>query len=70
MFAALGRMHPGEIDVDVGHHLVRALTDFSDAELDPDPIVLNGATWLQVKRTAERLAVDLHRHLNDLQKGG
>jgi hypothetical protein len=70
MFAALSRMHPGEIDLDVGYHVVRALTDFSDAELDPDPIVLNGATWFEARRTAERLAADLKRHLSDLRKSG
>lgn len=70
MFTALSGMHPGEIDVDVGDHIVRALTDFSDAELDPDPVVLDGTTWDELKRVAERVAADLHRHLKDLRKRG
>jgi hypothetical protein len=63
MFAALGALHPGEIDKEVGEHVVRALTDFSDAELDPDPIILDGTTWDDARRAAERLAADLHKHL-------
>lgn len=63
MFSALGNMHPGEIDRDVGDHIARALTDFSDAELDPDPIILDDTTWFDAKRTAEHLASDLQQHL-------
>lgn len=66
MFSALDKMHPGEIDSAVGHHIVRALTDFSDADLDPDPVMLTDITWEKAKRTAERIASDLHKHL----KGG
>jgi hypothetical protein len=70
MFAALSGLHPGEIDIDVGHHVVRALTDFGDAELDPDPVVLNGATWNDAKRAAEQVARDLQRHLNSMRMRG
>lgn len=63
MFAALQRMHPTEVDIDVGRHIALALTDFSDAELDPEPIVLDQTTWDTVKRSAERLATELRRHL-------
>lgn len=70
MYDALSRMHPGEIDLDVGHHVARALTDFSDAELDPDPVVLNGATWPEAKRTAEKMSADLQRHLDGLRRRG
>lgn len=68
MFSALTRMHPGEVDADVGDHVVRALTDFGDAELDPDPIILDGTTWSEAKRTATLVAADLRRHLYDLRK--
>jgi hypothetical protein len=70
MYDALSRMHPGEIDLEVGHHVARALTDFSDAELDPNPVVLNGATWSDAKRTAGRLSADLQRHLDGLRRRG
>lgn len=68
MFSALSRMHPGEIDIEVGDHIARALTDFSDADLDPDPIVLDGTTWHEAKRTAERLGADLRKHLRTLPR--
>jgi hypothetical protein len=68
MFAALGGLHPGEIDREVGEHVVRALTDFSDAELDPDPIILDGTTWDDARRAAECLAADLHKHLRTLRR--
>lgn len=64
MFTALERMYPGEIDREVGEHVRRALTDFSDAELDPDPVVLDGATWGDAKRSAARLAADLRAYLS------
>ncbi len=67
---ALGRMYPGDIDVDVGLHLVRALMDFSDAEFDPDPILLIPVAWADVKRSAQRLASDLQRHLARLTRSG
>jgi hypothetical protein len=70
MFSALERMYPGEIDLDVGYHLVRALTDFSDAELDPDPLMLDGATWADAKRSAARLAADLDAYLADARRSG
>jgi hypothetical protein len=70
MFSSLGRMYPGDIDMDVGLHLVRALTDFSDAELDPDPILLVPVAWADVKRSAQRLASDLQRHLARLTRSG
>lgn len=70
MFSALLGTYPDEIDLDVGLHMARALTDFSDAELDPDPIVLDGATWAQAKHTARHLASDLSRHLEDLTRSG
>lgn len=40
MFSALRGMYPDQIDLDVGLHITRALTDFGDAELDPEPILL------------------------------
>lgn len=70
MFSALRRMYPDEIDLEVGLHITRALTDFTDAELDPDPIVLDRSTWPQAKRSAQRLASDLQRHLTTLQRAG
>jgi hypothetical protein len=70
MFDVLSGMHPGEIDIDVGRHVVRALTDFGDAELDPDPVVLDGTTWREVKRTSAQVAAGLQRHLDDLRKRG
>jgi hypothetical protein len=63
MFAALRGTYPGEIDLEVGYHVARALTDFGDAEMDPDPIVLDGTTWHEAKRSATRLAADLEAHL-------
>jgi Nucleotidyl transferase AbiEii toxin, Type IV TA system len=68
MFFALLRTYPDQIDLDVGLHIVRALTDFSDAELDPDPVILNGSTWSEAKRSAQRLAVDLQRHLSSWKR--
>lgn len=70
MFSALSRMHPAEVDAEVGDHVVRALTDFADAELDPDPVVLDGSTWSQAKRVAEVLASDLQKHLTLLRRKG
>lgn len=70
LFSALRRMHPGEIDFDVGDHVVRALTDFGDAELDPDPIVLDDATWAVVKRSAGQLAASLRHHVAELHRSG
>ncbi|HEX2079459.1 MAG TPA: nucleotidyl transferase AbiEii/AbiGii toxin family protein [Longimicrobium sp.] len=70
MFSALRRTYPNEIDLEVGLHIARALTDFTDAELDPDPIILDGSTWSQAKRSAHLLASDLHRHLADLERAG
>lgn len=70
MFAALRGMYPGEIDLDVGYHVARALTDFGDAEVDPDPIVLDGTTWPEAKRSAARLAADLEAHLAASRKRG
>jgi hypothetical protein len=70
MFSSLRSMYPGEIDLEVGLHVARALTDFSDAELDPDPILLDRTTWAEAKRTAQRLSSDLQRHLSDLQRSG
>lgn len=68
MFAALQQTYPGDIDMEVGLHIVRALTDFSDADVDPDPILLDGSTWLDARRSAQRLASDLQRHLSDLKR--
>jgi hypothetical protein len=70
MFSSLRDMYPEDIDLEVGMHVARALTDFSDAELDPDPILLDRATWPEAKRSALRLSSDLQRHLNDLQRSG
>jgi hypothetical protein len=70
MFAALERMYPGEIDADVGDHVARALTDFADAELDPDPVVLDGVEWPDAKRSAARLADDLHAYVATLRRRG
>ena len=70
MFVALRGMYPGDIDLDVGDHITRALTDFSDAEVDPDPIVFDGTTWLEAKRSATRLAADLEAHLAAVGKRG
>ena len=64
MFGALQRMYSHAVDADVGRHIVLALTDFSDAELDPDPIVLDGTTWAAAMRTAVRLAEDLRRYVD------
>jgi hypothetical protein len=58
-------MYPG-----VGYHVARALTDFSDAEVEPDPIVLDGAAWKEAKGSAARLAADLAAHLAVLAKAG
>jgi hypothetical protein len=66
MFSALRRTYPGEIDAEVGLHVALALTDFTDADLDPDPIVLDHTNWSDVKRSAQRLASDLRRHLASL----
>ncbi|MBW3570563.1 MAG: nucleotidyl transferase AbiEii/AbiGii toxin family protein [Gemmatimonadetes bacterium] len=70
MFSSLRSMYPNEIDVDVGLHVARALTDFSDAELDPDPVLLERVTWSEAKRSAQHLASDLQRYLRDLQRSG
>jgi hypothetical protein len=70
MFSSLRTMYPGEIDLEVGLHVARALTDFSDAELDPDPILLEGVSWGEAKQSAQRLSSDLQRHLSDLQRSG
>lgn len=70
MFAALRGMYPGEIDRGVGSHVARALTDFSDAEVDPDPIVLDGTTWDEAKRSAVRIAADLTAHLARFESWG
>jgi hypothetical protein len=35
---------------------IRSLTYFEDAELEPDPVYLNGWTWKEVRNTLERLA--------------
>ena len=42
---------------------MKLIAIFSDAELDPEPIVLDQTTWDTVKRGAERLATELRRHL-------
>lgn len=68
MFDSLERMYPGEVDADAGRHIALVLTDFSDAELDPEPLVLDGTTWEDAMRTAVQLAAELGRHLRD--KGG
>jgi hypothetical protein len=70
MFSGLRGMYPGEVDLGVGHHVARALTDFSDAEVEPDPIVLDGATWKEAKRSASRLSTDLAAHLAALARSG
>lgn len=70
MFSALRRMYPDEIDLGVGQHITRSLTDFSDAELDPEPIVLDGTTWREARGSAERLARDLGAHLLTLRRSG
>jgi hypothetical protein len=70
MFSALDRMYPGEIDLGVGYHIALALRDFSDAELDPDPIALDGTTWAQAKKSAEKLSDDLSRHLGSQSRRG
>lgn len=70
MFSGLRGMYPGDIDLGVGHHVARALTDFSDAEVEPDPIVLDGTTWKEAKRSAARLAADLAAHLAGLARAG
>ena len=70
MFSSLRDMYPDDIDLEVGLHVARALTDFSDADLDPDPILLDRVSWNEAKRSAQRLASDLQRHLRDLQRSG
>lgn len=70
MFSALREMYPGEIDLDVGGHVARAPTDFSDAGLEPDPIVLDGTGWKQAKRSAARLSADLLAHLAVPKRSG
>lgn len=55
-FFDLARAAVPEIDAEAADQLVRALADFTDAELDPDPISLNGTTWTAAKRTAEHLS--------------
>jgi hypothetical protein len=56
-----------DLDEEIAEQLARALTDFSDAELDPDPITLDGTTWAAAKMTAtaisQELATMLHRGL-------
>ncbi len=63
MFSALQRMHPAEVDAEAGRHIARALTEFGDAELDPDPIVRDETKWPACKQTAEQLAAALLKHL-------
>jgi hypothetical protein len=70
MFSALRKMYPGEIDLDVGYHVARALTDFGDAELDPDPVVLDGTMWKAAKSSAMLLAAALADHLAVLENSG
>lgn len=70
MFSALSRTYPQEVDLEVGLHVARALTDFTDADLDPDPVILDGSTWSEAKRSAQRLAVELQRHLSSLERTG
>lgn len=70
MFSALRGMYPGEVDLEVGDHVARALTDFSDADLDPDPVVLDGTTWKAARQSATRLARELETHLSAIRKSG
>jgi hypothetical protein len=70
MFLALRWMYPDEIDLGVGQHIARALTDFSDAELDPEPMILDGTSWRTARGSAERLARDLADHLAALRRLG
>lgn len=55
----LARAAVPEIDAEVADQLVRALADFTDAELDPDPISLDGTTWAAARRTSERLSREI-----------
>lgn len=54
----LARSATPVIDAEVAHHLVRCLMDFTDAEMDPDPISLDGTTWDMARRSAEQLSND------------
>lgn len=70
MFSALQEMYPGDIDLDVGYHVARALMDFTDAEMEPDSIVLDGTTWNEAKRSASGLSNVLLMHLAALKRSG
>jgi hypothetical protein len=54
---------PDLIDAEVAQTLVRALLDFSDADLDPDPMSLDGTTWKAAKQTASALSHELEAAL-------
>lgn len=55
----LARAAMPAIDAEVAHLLVRCLVDFTDAELDPDPISLDNTTWDMARRSAEQVSKDL-----------
>ncbi len=47
--------------VDIGH-LIHSFTYFEDAELQPDPVSLNGVTWKNVKEKVSSKAIDFTRN--------
>jgi hypothetical protein len=71
MFALLKQMYgPAVVDLETGRHLVRAMTDFNEADEEPDPITLDGTTWERARRTAVRLSAELSSYLQGLDQPG